>query len=123
MVVEGETPRDDDWDDEHQHHQHQHHRHIIERCYSQYPKLPFPKKIIEYQSWSEVISGDFDSSTLVFVDGGITNKAIDLGEAVLVNDGGIVKHPVACGIFFRDGGLLKIDETSILQRLLKLEAP
>jgi len=75
-----------------------------------------PQEVVQYHSWSEVRSNpSYGSDVLVFVDGGITSCDIDLGMAILVNDGGIVEHHISCGRFFKDGGIVDVP---VEQRLL-----
>lgn len=96
-----------------------HHREIISVFYNSNPSLPLPQRVIEFVSWSEVKNNpELEADTLVFVDGGITKYPIDLGSAVLVNDGGIVEHSIKCGRFHRDGGIalkeVKVDQSLLI---------
>lgn len=100
---------------------HRHHQEIVERCFNQDRDLPEPRQILQYHSWSDVIPiRSYGIDTLIFVDGGITDKSLDVGMAVLVNDGGIVKHHLSCGVFYKDGGII---DAEITQRYHKAHRP
>lgn len=80
-----------------------HHLAVVKKFYDANRHLPRPTGIIQYDSWSDVADNPgLGPLTLVFVDGGITTKDIDVGEAILVNDEGIVRHRISCGLFHTD---------------------
>ena len=94
-----------------------HHQEIVRRCYWEFRDIPLPKQIIQYSSWHEVKDDPaLTQETLIFVDGGITSHDVDVGKAALVNDGGIVKHQIKCGIFYKDGGIVEISPICRLEK-------
>ena len=65
------------------------HQKVVEKCYGKFPALPDPKQIIQYDRLQDVLNdSELDATTLVFIDGGVTVRPIDLGKAVVVIDGG-----------------------------------
>ena len=49
------------------------------------------------------------SDTLIFVEGGILEHSLNLGGAILINDGGIIQANIKCGWFYKDGGIIEED--------------
>lgn len=95
-----------------------HHRDIVKTAEQALRLTGAITRIIQYDSWKEVISEPhLSSNTLVFVDGGITTDDLNLGEAILVNDGGIISHEIRCGRFYKDGGIIdgRIFECLVLE--------
>ena len=95
---------------------HPHHRMIVVRFYQQHPELGKPSELQTYDSWNEVPNQPtLSSATYVFVDGGIRTRPLDLGSAVLINDGGFIEAPIACGLFHKSGGVINARVTQRLQ--------
>ncbi|PJC27958.1 hypothetical protein CO054_02745 [Candidatus Shapirobacteria bacterium CG_4_9_14_0_2_um_filter_39_11] len=115
-----------------------HHRVIVEEFYINHPEVPFPDRILQVNSWEDLkhlkhlkqelkaqlalrLRGlrKLGETDLVFVDGGILEEklGVDVGRAILINDGGIIKANIRCGRFHKDGGIIG-DKVSIEERLL-----
>jgi hypothetical protein len=95
-----------------------HHQALVRRCYRENPSLPLPKAITIHGSWDQLKSDpQLTSETLIFVDGGITEHPINVGKAVIVNDGGIIRHRIICGFLFRDGGITEVPPVKSIKQL------
>lgn len=103
---------------------HPHHQDIVLRFYAKHPELGKPLTLQVYDSWADVRSQPhLTATTCVFVDGGILNRPLDLGYAILINDGGIVKAPIKCGLCHRDGGIAEAPITERLKPRPAIDSP
>ena len=93
------------------------HQKIVEKCYGKFPDLPDPEKIIQYFRLQDVFDDtELDVTTLVFIDGGVTERPINLGNAVVVIDGGIVRNKISCGILFAETEMVIVEPVEKLRK-------
>jgi hypothetical protein len=93
----------------------EHHRSLITDFYRCNPTIPVPRVLYVFSSWSDLSNNPLlTEDDCVFVDGGILKADLDVGKAILINDGGIREGSISCGRFHADGG---ITEGSVTERL------
>jgi hypothetical protein len=89
-----------------------HHQDIVREAYDTFPEIPTPKHIYQYNNFEEVLDDPtLDIYALVFIDGGFTSRPIDLGCAVVVVDGGVVRHEIYCGVFCSGNATVVVSPT------------
>lgn len=70
----------------------------IHKFYIENPTIPEYKRRFAYSVWNEIPSMPYLSPTdLVYVHSGNLNQELDLGFAIVVNNGGDINAPLTCG--------------------------
>lgn len=73
-------------------------RNRIVGAYFHYYGGSYPKRIFQYRTWADIPNdSSLDADTLVYVGGGILKEALDLGNATVVTNGGLIEAELTCG--------------------------